>query len=190
MRSAEPPVTAWCHYPAELADDERFMDAVRTLHEVIDRRFFAHDLLANRRLKVQTRAFRRIQDWRMLLILTPWMLSRLLVPDRAPAIPIPPEWREEAQRDAAYQVLGPGVTLEILGQRQKTHLNYHPLLGHYLLQPIALNMESYATPEAVFDAWNQVIRSRDENMEKHGKDCPWQKEVSRRELFDRFRGTD
>lgn len=183
MRSAEPPAKAWRHYPAELADDERFIAAVRQLHEEIDRQYFAHDLLANRRLDVQTRAFRRIHDWRVLLVLTPWMLSRLLVPDRAPTIQIPTEWREEARRNATYQVLGPRVTLEILGQNQQTHLNYHQVLGHYLLQPIALNMESYVTPEEVFDTWNQVIRVRDKNMEKHGRDCPLQKEISRRELF-------
>jgi hypothetical protein len=80
------------------------------------------------------------------------------------------------------------VILAILGQSQQAHLNYHPLLGHYLLQPIALNMEPYASPEAVFEEWNQVIRTRDENMEKHRRDCPWQKEVSRRELFERLRG--
>ena len=190
MTSAAPPAPAWSLYPEELADDERLRVTVRRLHEDIDRRYFAHDPLANRNLDVQTRSFRRLEGWRLVLVLTPWMLSRLLVPDRAPAVPIPLEWRAEARRDAAYQVLGPRVTVDILGQNQQAHLNYHPRLGHYLLQPIALNMESYISPDAVFDAWSQVIRTRDENMEKHRKDCPWQKEVSRRELLTRLRGKE
>ena len=51
-------------------------------------------------------------------------------------------------------------------------------------------MEGYDSPEAVYHAWEQVIRTRDGNMERYRKDCPWQKEVSRRELFTRLGGRD
>lgn len=184
------PTSHWSICPPELADDARFIEAVHELHEALNREFFADDLMANQRLGVQVRAFRRLEQWRLLLLLTPWMLSRLLVPERDPGIPVPREWRARLRCNASYQLLGPLVKLNILGQDQRAHLNYHPLLGHYLLQPIALNMEPYATPEAVFEEWNQVIRTRDENMEKHRRDCPWQKEVSRRELFGRLTGKD
>ena len=188
MAGVYPPAAEWREYPPELAEDERFLATVRQLHEEIDRLYFADDPMANRRLGVRIRAFRRLEDWRLLLVLTPWMLSRLLVPDCVPPIRIPADWRADARRNSPYQLLGPRVTVDILGQSQQLHLNYHSALGHYLLQPIALNMEAYDSPEAVFDAWDQVIRTRDENMEKHRKDCPWQKEVSRRELFTRLRG--
>jgi hypothetical protein len=188
MASDAAPATDWSICPAALADDDRFVETIRRLHEAVNRDFFADDPMANQRLGVQVRAFRRLEQWRLLLVLTPWMFSRLLLPERDPGIRVPPKWRAEARRDAPYQLLGPRVRLAILGQSQPAHLNYHPLLGHYLLQPIALNMEPYTSPEAVFEEWNQVIRTRDENMEKHRRDCPWQKEVSRRELFGRLRG--
>ncbi len=178
----------WRLSPPGLKDDTAFVDAVRNLHEDIYQRYFAADTAANHALGVQLRAFRRLDNWRLLLVLTPWMLSRLLVPDRDPGLPIPAKWEKKYRADADYQVLGPLLKLDILGQSQQAHLNYDTSLGHYLLQPIALNMAMYDSAEAVFEAWNQVIRTRDENMEKHRKDCSWQKEISRRELFGRLRG--
>ena len=50
---------------------------------------------------------------------------------------------------------------------------------------MCLDLEPYRDAAAVFEAWNRVIRTRDENMEKAGRDCPLQKEISRRELFRR-----
>ena len=133
------------------------------------------------------RAFRRIEGWRLVLVLTPWMLSRLIAPSGDPGVEIPEAWRAEHRRDADYVLLGPKVSFELLQTRQTAHLNFHPTLGHYLLQPIALSMTGYASPDEVFQAWNHVIKTRDENMEKFRKDCPWQKEVSRREFFGRFK---
>jgi len=177
----------WQCCAPDLADDRDFVEAVQALHREAYEACFADDLAANHRLGVQVRAFRRLQEWRLLLVLTPWMYSRLLVPDRQPEVAVPAEWTAQRRQGAPYQVLGPAVRLQLLGQPQRAHLNFHSSLGHYLLQPLALNMEPYDSPEAVFAAWNQVIRTRDDNMEKHKKDCPWQKEVSRRELFERFR---
>ena len=48
-------------------------------------------------------------------------------------------------------------------------------------------MGGYKSPQEVFDAWDHVIKTRDENIEKLRRDCPWQKEVSRREFFGRFK---
>lgn len=188
MTAVGEPIPCWCATSPGLEEDAAFLDAVRAIHEGIQQELFADDPLVNGRLGVHLRAFRRLEGWRVLLVLTPWMLSRILVPQRDPGIPVPPAWQVGARTHTPYQVLGPQVTLEILGQAQQAHLNYHPRLGHYLLQPIALNMQSYDSPEAVFEAWNQVIRTRDESMERHRKDCPWQKEVSRREWFARMRG--
>ena len=83
--------------------------------------------------------------------------------------------------------MGPRIHFSLLGQSQQAHLNYHRDLGHFLLQPICLDMGTYADTEAVFEAWGQVIRTRDEKMEQARRDCPLQKEVSRRELFSRFK---
>ncbi len=177
----------WHLWPSEPSADERWIEAVRALHITLERELFATDPMANRRLGVEVRAFRRLEDWRVLLVLTPWMLARLLAPLRQPASAIPEGWRAPQRRDACHQVLGPTFQLDILGQSQAAHLNYHPILGHYLLQPIALNLEPYDSAEAVFQSWGEVIRTRDENMQRHRKDCAWQKEISRRELFARLR---
>lgn len=111
------------------------------------------------------------------------MLARVLVPERDPGIEIPSSWRAEMRRNEEFQLLGPTVLVDLLGQQQPAHLGYHPRLGHYLLQPLAMNMEEYRSADEVFAAWNQVIRTRDENMAKMQRDCPWQKELSRREFF-------
>jgi hypothetical protein len=179
--------SGWCGLPPERADDAAFIETLLELHTRLFTDHFAGDPAVNERLGVEVRAFRRFEGWRMALVLTPWMLARLLVPDRDPQLPLPPEWRAEVRHGAPYQTLGPKVTFAILGQEQQAHLNYHPWLGHHLLQPIAFNMGAYASPEAVFDAWSKVIRTRDENMERHRKDCAWQREISRRELFSRLR---
>jgi hypothetical protein len=176
----------WQTCPPELADDEVLARAVLDAHESILREQLAGDPMLNTALPVQLRALRRIQDWRVLLLLTPWMLARLLFPDEPP-LPIPADWSADMRREADYRVLGPSLGLELLGQPQRAHINYHPALGHYLLQPICLDMQPYRDADAVFEAWNQVIRIRDENMEKAKRDCPLQKEVSRRELFRRLR---
>ena len=188
MKSVGQEAIAWRVWPPPLEDDERLLETVQAVHRNIYADNFAHDPAANHGLPLQYRVFRRLQEWRILLMLTPWMLARLMFPDRPPGLRIPADWRAEARPDSDYRLLGPRLELELLGQAQQTHLNYHPALGHYLLQPIVLNMQPYADTEAVFAAWGEVIRTRDENMEKRQMDCPWQKELSRRELFNRWRG--
>lgn len=176
----------WQTCPAGLVDDEALTAAVLDVHQAILRGQMSADPMVNLNLPIQQRAFRRIESWRVLLLLTPWMLSRLLFPDTPPSLKIPPDWSAAERQDADYLLLGPHIGFELLGQPQQAHLNFHPRLGHYLLQPICLNMETYADAASVFEEWNQVIRTRDENMEKAKRDCPLQKEVSRRELFRRL----
>lgn len=177
----------WQTYPADLADDKALTAAVLDIHQAILRGQMAADPMVNLNLPIQQRAFRQIERWRVLLLLTPWMLSRLLFPSTPPALKIPEDWSAAERQDADYLLLGPRIGFQLLGQPQQAHLNFHPRLGHHLLQPICLNMEPYPDAEAVFEEWNQVIRTRDENMEKAKRDCPLQKEVSRREFFRRFR---
>ncbi len=167
-------------------DDDALTAAVLDVHQQILRDQLAMDPMLNANLDVQQRAFRHIDGWRVLMLLTPWMLSRLLFPDEPPALAIPEGWTAQDRKDADYLLLGPRLGFELLGQPQQAHLNYHPRLGHYLLQPICLNMKPYADAAAVFEEWNKVIRTRDENMEKAKRDCPLQKEVSRREFFRRI----
>jgi hypothetical protein len=177
----------WQTWPPDLADDQALTAAVLDIHDTILRDRMSADPMVNQKLEVQQRAFRHVDGWRVLLLLTPWMLSRLLFPDEPPALAIPEGWAADDRTDADYLVLGPRLGFELLGQPQKAHLNYHPRVGHYLLQPICLNMQPYADAEAVFAEWSQVIRVRDQNMEKARRDCPLQKEVSRRELLLRIR---
>ncbi|EXJ14172.1 [NiFe]-hydrogenase assembly chaperone HybE [Imhoffiella purpurea] len=168
-------------------DDEALSSMVLEVHRSLLEGPLAGDPSLNLALPIQPRALRRIEDWRVLLLLTPWMFARLLFPDRPLDIDIPPGWSAGERSDADYLVLGPMLSLELLGQVQRAHLNYHSRLGHYLLQPICLDLERYADPEAVFEDWNQVIRTRDENMEQARRDCAMQKEISRRELFRRLK---
>ena len=178
----------WHGCPPELTEDEPFLAAVTELHRELFQRHFRQDPAVNPALGIEIRAFRRTGEWRIFLLLTPWMLARILVPDRDPGVAIPPAWQAETRRGMEFQLLGPTVSVNLLGQQQSAHLGHHPQLGHYLLQPLAMNMEQYRSADEVFAAWNEVIRTRDENMAKMQRDCPWQKEVSRREFFRLGRG--
>jgi len=186
--ASAPAANGWCGFSVELAEDSALIARLEAMHRRLYEEVFAGDPAVNERLGIQTRAFRRVDDWRVVLVLTPWMLSRFLIPDDDPGLPLPGGWHADARRDSPYLLLGPRMSFDMLGQNQQAHLNFDSELGHYLLQPIVLDMSRYDSPESVFSAWNDVIRTRDENMEKHRKDCPWQKEISRRELFNRFRG--
>jgi len=177
----------WQAPPLDLAEDDALGRAVLNVHKDVLRGQLAGDPMLNLALPVELRALRRIEAWRALLLLTPWMLARLLFPDEGPELEIPPGWSADERRDADYLLLGPNLRFELLGQPQQAHLNFHPRLGHYLLQPISLDMKPYTSAEEVFAAWSQVIRIRDENMEKARRDCPLQKEISRRELFRRIK---
>lgn len=182
-----PDTCAWQFPEAGLEDDARLVDAVREVHASILAESFADESLINGALQIQCRAFRRVGPWRMLLVLTPWMLARLLFPEREPDLAIPEGWAADQRRNADYQVLGPAVEINMLSQPLKVHLGYHVRLGHYLLHPLCLNMQGFEDGEAVFEAWNDVIRTRDANLERLQSECPMHQEVSRRELFRRYR---
>lgn len=177
----------WCLCPEDLADDQSLSEAVVAVHERLFRETLAGDPMLNLALPIEVRAQRRVEDWRALLLLTPWMLARLLFPDRSPPLALPEGWSAAERAEAEYLVLGPRLRFELFGQSQQAHLGCHDRLGHYLLQPLCLNMEPYRDADAVFERWSEVIRVRDENMEAARRDCPMQKEISRRELFRRLK---
>jgi len=144
---------------------------------------FANEMMVNHKLPIEVRAVRSIEEWHVFLLLTPWMLSRLYLRFDETDIPIPVTWTVASRADQPHMVLGPQVSLQILEQEQKTYLNYHPELGHYLVQPLIMRMEPYASAGAVYRAWNQVLQTREENIRQRQLECRWQQEVSRREFF-------
>jgi hypothetical protein len=177
------PDRQWQLLPPHLHPDMRFQLALLVAHRRIYDRHFAQEPSANPALGFHLHDYRRTGEWRIVVILTPWMLSRLLFPERVPDIPIPEGWSAEERHESDYQLLGPTVDLAWNGGDIKAHLNYQEILGHYLLQPIALDMQQYDTPESAFSACDKVITTRDEHMQRTQQSCSWQEELSYRALF-------
>lgn len=75
------------------------------------------------------------------------------------------------------------MQIELAGANQTAHLNYDAKIGHFLLQPLVQSMQGYNNADELYQAWNQVLLTREENMKKMSRDCPLQKEMSRREFF-------
>jgi len=173
----------WQAISAELQDDTALLSAVKEEHHLIYNKYFKDELEVNHELPIITHAFRRMDQWRVFLLLTPWMLARVFIPDTAPDLEIPAEWRADARRSADYRVIGPTFDLNLLTGKQKAHLNYSDNIGHYLLHPLILSMSSFQTPNDVFEAWNKVIVARNENLEKMQKKNLHHAEISRREFF-------
>jgi hypothetical protein len=173
------------HLPLAALDEatriERILAAHRELHEA----HFAGDPAVNEALPVMVRSPRSTDGWFLCLVLTPFMLARLAVPEQQPSIRLPAGWSAEERTGAPFMLLGPVRACAILNARLRGHLSYHPQLGHYLLQPLCLNMQPYGGAEEAFNAWDEVIDTRSRNMEQRRIDSPWHKELSRRELFRR-----
>jgi len=167
----------------ELQNDEQLLTQVLETFTQLYQDFFKHELLVNHQFPIEIRAFRHTPPWRIFLLLTPWTLARLFIPDRDPKILVPPEWQAETRQQAPLTVIGPPVSLPILGGKERAHLNYHPTLGHYLIQPLIQSMAKFNTPDEAFNAWNEVIKTRDRVIEEKQRRCEWQQEVSRREFF-------
>ncbi|MCP3868107.1 MAG: [NiFe]-hydrogenase assembly chaperone HybE [Gammaproteobacteria bacterium] len=176
----------WQGIPETLLDDEKLLAAVIEEHEAIYRRYFLQEPGVNHQLPIRLQSFRRIDSWRLFLVLTPWMLARCFIPDSDPGIPVPDEWLPDARAGRPYQVIGPTCQLELLTGKQKAHLNYSPALGHYLLHPLVLSMSDYESPEAIFQEWNVVIETRNENLKKLRQRSRQQEEITRREFFRGF----
>jgi hypothetical protein len=164
-------------------DDSALAAQVTTVFEEIYRRHFAAEESANHALPVEVRALRRVEGWRVMLVLTPWMLARLYLPESTPGLPLPPGWTAEERAGTPFTVIGPLCHFQLLGEAHRAHLNYHPGLGHHLLLPLAQAMGRYPSADAVFAGWNEVIATRDRVMAEGKRECPWQRDMSRREFF-------
>jgi hypothetical protein len=169
-------------------DDQGVIDAVGNCFGEIYRNYFSGEFLVNHDLPIEIRAFRRSDGWCVFLLLTPWMMARVFLPERDPGLPIPTGWNAAERAVAPFLVIGPQLDFTILKGEQKAHLNYLPELGHFLLQPLVQSMEQFDSAGAVFAAWDEVIKTRDRVMEEQKRECGWQKEVSRREFFGRLAG--
>ena len=176
-------VTRWQPRASPLQHDPDLIETILAIHRDIYQQHFADEPMINPRLPIEIRAFRRVEQWRVFLLLTPWMLVRVFVPEGDPGVEIPQGWSAAERENAPYMLLGPALELTILGSEQKAHLAFHHQLGHYLIQPLVLSMQRYDSAEAVFDAWRQVIQTRNENMKRYSRRNKWQEEVSRREFF-------
>lgn len=176
----------WQVSPLAADDDARLVADVRACFDDLYRRRFGEDWQVNHDLPVEVRAFRRSEGWCVFLLLTPWMMARVYLPERDPGLALPAGWSAAERAEAPFTVIGPALSFELLGGEQKAHLNYLPGLGHFLLQPLVQSMQSYASADAVFEAWNEVITTRMQAMEQMKRECTWQREVSRREFFTRF----
>lgn len=164
-------------------DDTQLAQTVESVFTAIHQEQMAGAEGVNGALPVEVRALRQADGWRVMLLLTPWMLARLYLPETAPSIEVPPDWQAEARAGKPYEVIGPPCRFTLFGGEQKAHLNYHPGLGHYLVLPIAQAMEKYAAAGEVFAEWNGVLATRDRVMAEGKRECPAQREMSRREFF-------
>ncbi|MDD5249337.1 MAG: [NiFe]-hydrogenase assembly chaperone HybE [Rhodocyclaceae bacterium] len=179
---------AWRIGAALDADDAKVIAAVCNCFVAIYRKHFSGEWQVNHALPVEVRAFRRHDGWCVFLLLTPWMMARVYLPERDPGLRLPPGWSAAERAAAPFLVIGPSLAFTILDGEQKAHLNYLPQLGHFLLQPLVQSMENFSSADAVFEAWNEVIATRVRVMEEQRRECRWQREVSRREFFSRIRG--
>ncbi|MDD5058787.1 MAG: [NiFe]-hydrogenase assembly chaperone HybE [Sideroxydans sp.] len=173
----------WQLGEAHRGDDQTVIAAVRRSFGEIYTQYFRNEFLVNHDLPIEVRAFRRSDGWCVFLLLTPWMMARVFLPERDPGLPVPNGWSADERAAASFLVIGPQLEFPLLGETLKAHLNYQPGLGHFLLQPLVQSMQQYESASAVFAAWDEVIKKRDRVMEEQKRECGWQKEVSRREFF-------
>jgi hypothetical protein len=158
--------TNWQLLPAEWHEDRVFQEGLLQVHHDIYHQFYDNDPLVNDGLGFHLHGYRRSDNWRITLILTPWMMSRLLFPEHDPHIVIPEGWSGEDRGDSEYQVMGPTLRLGWCGHAMLAHLNYNTQLGHYLLQPFTLKMRPYRSASEVFRIWNTLFNTRTTSMKQ------------------------
>lgn len=178
--------THWQTCAAPLQDDQALREAVLAVHEDLYQKHFVNLPMINPRLPIEIRAFRRIEQWRVFLLLTPWMLVRVWIPQSVPAIAVPPGWSAAERENASYALLGPALKITIMAGEQKAHLTFDRQIGHYLIQPLVLSMLSYDSAEAVYHAWHRLIQTRNQTIKQVTSQGKWKQEVSRRALFLRL----
>ncbi|WP_294945317.1 [NiFe]-hydrogenase assembly chaperone HybE [Sulfurivirga sp.] len=168
--------------------------ALEEAFRTIERDSFRDDLLGgmalNAHLNVEIRGLRRVDDWVVAFVLTPWMLAQVFCPLEPPHLPLPDDWRAEARGEAPYVVIGPPMRFQLGGQPFQAFLNYHPRLGHYLVQPLVQSMGQYADNEAAFAAWAEVLRFRREQYERMQAEADARAERAARSELDRVSRRD
>jgi hypothetical protein len=175
--------STWRLGPSTASDDQAVIAAVSKSFGEIYTKYFSNEFLVNHDLPIEIRALRHSDGYCVFLLLTPWMMARVFLPERDPGLPVPDSWGADERAAVPFIVIGPLLEFTMLGETLKAHLNYLPELGHFLLQPLVLSMEPYESASAVFAAWDEVIKKRDQVMEEQKRECSWQKEVSRREFL-------
>jgi hypothetical protein len=180
--------TTWQLLPMELKDDTTFTQVLVDVHREIYKDFFYDDPLSSESLGFHLHAYRRTSGWRVAVILTPWMMSRLLFPEQDPHIVIPQGWSGEERCGTDYQALGPSLRLGWSGHYMQAHLNFHARLGHYLLQPILMNMKNYRTADQALEAWRDAIGTKGKKMMGMLQNCPWQEAFSDRAFLHKDQG--
>lgn len=168
-------------------DEEELLSTVIDTFTQLYQDYFIREELVNHNLPIEIRAFRQMDIWSIFLLLTPWTLARLFIPHQDPNIEIPTGWSTAERLNAPIIVIGPAISLSILGGKERAHLNYTPSLGHYLIQPLIQSMAQFNTPDEAFAAWNAVITTRNKVIEEQKRKCEWQQDVSRREFFAKLR---
>jgi hypothetical protein len=156
--------TGWEIYDEEKAGCSLAEAISQVFTEVYNEDFADAMMGINHALTVELRGWQTGDEWQEVWLLTPWMLSRVFFPTSTNATLgdlLPPEnWQAKARQHQAYLVIGPLMPIEIEGKKLQTHLNYHPLLGHYWIQPLVQNMMKYADNESAYQAWGEVIAFR------------------------------
>jgi hypothetical protein len=178
----------WQIGPGANLEEGAFAQRVEARFRQIYQRHFATGEWVNHALPIQVRALRDMAPWRVFLLLTPWMMARLFLPRTDPGLPLAHGWRAADREGADYLVIGPPQRVQVFGEHQPAHLNHDQELGHYLIQPLVQAMEAYADADAVFQAWNEVLATRQRVMDETKRECIWQRELSRREFLARLRG--
>ncbi|VBB69784.1 hypothetical protein RIEGSTA812A_PEG_1257 [invertebrate metagenome] len=175
-------MTAWHLYPPALHDDTVLRAVIITVLESVHRPRFIGQLASNLALPVMIHSLRRVGFWRICMVLTPWMLAYLLLPDQDPGLAVPDHLTTEGAN--AADMLGPVISFTLLGTQHKAHLNFDPQLGHYLLQPLILGMDRYTDAKAVFIAWDHFVVTRMAAAKRSKRSSREQQEtISRRELL-------
>jgi hypothetical protein len=161
-----------------------------TVFQAVYRDHFAGQMGVNDRLPVEAgEAASPEVGWWAFRLLTPWMLTEVLVPTAEPDTDLPPGW-SAAERDAApFTLLGPTLPAPSLGPPLPAHLTFHPELGHFLLRPLVQSLEGYRDAAAVYAAWEEVVAFR-QQAQKAQAEAAAQREVpvSRRDFFRRLGG--
>ncbi len=166
--------------PTALHADAALKNYVIAMFNGYRSRFMNQQATSNPALPVRIYSLHRLEFWRVLLILTPWMLANLLTPDINPGLFLPDQPVDG--QDAEGHLLGPVIRFTVFDTQHKAHLNFDSHLGHYLLQPLIFCMERYPDAEAVLTAWNLLA----ENRKRKTIYREYSREVSRREIFTRL----